>query len=163
MSMSRRQVVAAGAAYLCGFPALAQATQTSIETMRQAVKDQLLDRSGERPDIDASNRMNSAALREAVSHKSAYGTTNKGKIYILAFEPGGRGLLRIENDPLEIGQWWISDADTIHSQWPSAADGEALDMYYRQFDDGLFAARTLDNRRSSFFFIGETPPELRSS
>ncbi|WP_372575095.1 hypothetical protein [Ruegeria jejuensis] len=163
MSISRRELVAAGAAYLCGFPALARAADMSIESMLGAVREQLLDHSSDNPVIDAHNRMSSAELQNDVAHKSAYGTTNKGKVYVLAFEPEGRGLLRIENEPLEIGKWWISEADTIHSQWPSAANGDALDMYYRRLDDGLFFARTTDDRRHSFFFIGETPPELRSS
>ncbi len=163
MSISRREMVAAGAAYICGFPALAHAADVTLGSMLGAVRDNLLDRYSERPTINADNRMNSEELRQTVAHKSAYGTTNKGKVYVLAFEPDGKGLLRIEDEPLEVGRWWISEEDTIHSQWPSAANGEALDMYYRHLGDGLFSARTMDSRRSSLFYIGETPPELRSS
>lgn len=162
MSISRREIVVAGAAYLCGFPALARTADVTIEAMLDVVRDQLLGRHDDRPDIDSNNRLTSEELRKIVPHKSVYGTTNKGKVYVLAFEPEGKGLLRIENDPIEVGKWWISEADTVHSQWPKAANGEALDMYYRQMDDGLYSARTLDNRRSSYFFVGETPPEIRS-
>ncbi|MCR9137104.1 MAG: hypothetical protein NXI27_13975 [Alphaproteobacteria bacterium] len=164
VTFSRRNIIVAGAAYLCGFPALAHASNDSIETMLDEVRKHLLGRFNDKPDIDDTNRMPAGVLRNLVPGKSAYGTTCSGKAYVLAFQPEGRGLLQIEGEPLEVGRWWISDsAHTIHSQWPSAADGEALNLYYRQLDDDLFAARTLDDRRCSFFFIGETPPELESA
>lgn len=164
MTISRRYVVAAGAAYLCGLPAMAEATGTSIEAMLEEVRNHLLGQSKDTPGIDETNRMTGDELHRLVSRKSAYGTTNKDKVYVLAFQPEGRALLQLEDEPLEEGRWWIStDEHTIHSKWPVAADGDTLNMYYRELGDGLIAARTLDGRRSSFFFVGETPPELESA
>ncbi|MDP5217141.1 hypothetical protein Q5Y75_07925 [Ruegeria sp. 2205SS24-7] len=163
MTISRRDIIAAGAAYLCGLPAMAESSGASIESMLEEVRNHLLGRTDDKLDIDDTNRMTGNELNKLVAGKSAYGTTNKDKVYVLAFQPDGKALLQLQDDPLEVGRWWITGAGhTIHSQWPFAADGEALNMYYRQVDDDLFVARTLDDRRSSYFFIGETPPELSS-
>ncbi|MEM6582928.1 MAG: hypothetical protein AAF699_16730 [Pseudomonadota bacterium] len=164
MPISRRDIVVAGAAYLCGFPAMARASNATIETMLEEVRNILLVNPKDAPDIDETNRVTGDDLYRLVLGKSVYGTTNKGKVYVLAFQPEGKALLRLEDEPLEEGRWWISsDAHSIHSQWSIAADGEALNMYYRELGDGLFAGRTLEGRRYAFFFIGETQPALRSA
>lgn len=161
MDFSRRELITAGAAYLCGFPAMAAESSVSLNTMLDEVNAHLVGHHNSPPQIDATNWIPGSELHDLVLGKSAYGTTSSGKVYALAFQENGVGLLKIEGWPLEAGQWWITDTEhTIHSRWPDAADGEALNLYYRQLDDGLFASRSADGRRYSYFFLGDTPPEL---
>jgi hypothetical protein len=88
--------------------------------------------------------LTASEMRDHVTGNTIYGVRHDDEAYILSFHPHGKGVLKIEDQPIENGRWWVTEkTQEIHTQWERAAGGKVITKtYILSREPGLYRAVT---------------------
>lgn len=142
--LDRRCMLVSAIAVLTGLAvphrAIAGDTAMTMEKARAVIGNRYKDFGfdGNKPPMTAND------MHDFVTGNTIYGVLHDDEAYVLAFHPQGRGVLKIEKRPVELGNWWIDASNqTIHSRWSHAARREVISKSYLPTEEpGLVKAVT---------------------